>query len=312
MPRIITLTPNPALDYAFDAEKIEPNCKLRCTAPRVDPGGGGVNVSRAAQRLGAETLAIFTAGGVFGEALKDAVAREGVAARMISVASPTRPAFHAHETSTGAEYRFNFPGDALTGEEIDAMLAALAEETREGDFVVGSGSLPPGAPDDFWARAARIAKQTGAHFALDSSRGVTEALTEGISLLRLNKTEAPALAGHDLAWPQGYEEFAKAIVARGRAARVAVTHGGDGGILVSERGTARAPAPKVPIVSAVGAGDSFVGALMVALMQGKSDADALRFAFAAAAATMMTPGTALFDTEEVVKLFNDAPPPAPR
>lgn len=303
MPRIVTLTPNPALDFAFEVEKIEPNRKLRCADPRSDPGGGGINVSRAAKRLGAETLAIFTAGGVYGEALKEAVAGEAIPARIIAVAAATRPAFHAHETSTGAEYRFNFPGEEMSGAEADAMLAALAEEIGKGDLVVGSGSLPPGAPLDFWARAARIARKAGAHFALDSSRGVREALSEGVWLLRLNKSEAPALAGHDLEWPQGYEEFAAALVAGGKAARVAVTHGGDGGLLASAAGVARAPAPKVAVHSAVGAGDSFVGALIVALMRGEPDAEALRFAFAAAAATLMTPGTALFDPEEVRRIY---------
>lgn len=191
----------------------------------------------------------------------------------------------------------------MTGAEIDAILSALAEETHDGDVVVGSGSLPPGAPIDFWARAARIARGKKALFALDSSRGVREALSEGVWLLRLNKSEAPALAGHDLDWPQGYEDFAATLVASGKAARVAATHGGDGGILASAGGMVRAPAPKVAVHSAVGAGDSFVAALIVALIEGKSDLDALRFAFAAAAATLMTPGTALFDPSEVRRIY---------
>lgn len=106
MPRIITLTPNAALDFAFEVEKIEPNRKLRCGEPRSDPGGGGINLSRAARRLGADTLAIFTAGGVYGEALKSAVAGKSIPARIISVASGTRPAFHAHETSRRVSFQF--------------------------------------------------------------------------------------------------------------------------------------------------------------------------------------------------------------
>lgn len=303
MPRIVTLTPNPALDYAFEVEKVEPNRKLRCSDPRTDPGGGGINVSRAASRLGAGTLAIFTAGGVYGEALKEAVAREGVAARIVAVAAPTRPAFHAHETSSGAEFRFNFPGESLAASEVEALLAALAEETHTDDFVVGSGSLPPGAPADFWAKAARVAADRRAHFALDSSRGVREALAEGVALLRLNKADSLALAGRELAFPEGCVAFAQAIVARREAARVVITHGGDGGILASVGGVSRAPAPKVRIHSAVGAGDSFVAALIVAMMAGKPDADALRYGFAAAAATMMTPGTALFDPAAMRRIY---------
>lgn len=307
MPRIITLTPNPALDLAFEAVKIEPSMKLRCTDPRVDPGGGGINVSRAAQRLGADTLAIFTAGGAYGAGLREAVASENLAVRIIPIASSTRPAFHAYESSTGAQYRFNFPGEEMTADEAAAMLSALEEETHAGDFVVGSGSLPPGAPREFWARAARIAREKGARFALDSSSAAREALAEGISLLRLNKNEAPALAGRALEWPQGYEDFAKSIIAEGGAERVVVTHAGDGGLMASAKGVLYAPSPKVKVVSAVGAGDSFVGALIVALLEGKADEEALRFAFAAASAALTTPGTQLFDPDTARKIYEGSP-----
>lgn len=306
-PRIITLTPNPALDFSFETGKLEPNRKLRCSSPRTDPGGGGINVSRAAKRLDAETLAIFTAGGLYGDALKEAIAREGVDARMVPVAKTTRPAFHVRETETGAEYRFNFPGEELTGGEIGALFTALAEETHAGDYVVGSGSLPPGAPPDFWAQAARIAKRSSANFVLDSSRGVRKALAEGIFLLRLNKADAAALAGRELAWPDEAAAFAKSIVAKGGADRVVITHGGDGGLMASDEGVAYAPAPKVPVVSAVGAGDSMVAALVAALMRGMRDDESLGYALAAAAATLKTPGTMLFDPDEVHRIFAQRP-----
>lgn len=306
MARLITLTPNPALDFAFETEKIEPNRKLRCSSPRVDPGGGGINVSRAARRLGADTLAIFTAGGVYGEALKKAVAQENVSARITPVSSETRPAFHARETSTGNEYRFNFPGEAMNENEARALLDALSEETDAGDFVVGSGSLPRHAPTDFWARAARIAKSKEACFALDTSRGLEAALAEGVYLLRLNKIDAATLAGRPLAWPDGAADFAKSLIAGGGAELIVMTHGGTGGLLARADRVCFADAPKVEIVSAVGAGDSFVGALVVALMEGKTDQEALRYGFAASAATLKTAGTMLFDADDMRQIYESA------
>ncbi len=306
MPRIITLTPNPALDFSFEAEKIEPNRKLRCSEARTDPGGGGVNVARAATRLGADTLAIFTAGGVYGEALVKAVEKEKVAARVIAVASDTRPAFHAHDRSSGDEFRFNFPGAEITAAEAEAMLAALREETRRGDMIVGSGSLPAGAPDNFWARAARIAKNAGASLILDTTSGEDEALREGLFLLRKNKLEVSTIAGHTLDWPDEAAAFAKEFISKHAVEKLVVTHGGDGALMASANGVVRAPSMPVKIESAVGAGDSFVGALTVALMKGEPDEAALRFAMAAAGATLMTPGTALFDPAEVKRLFLDA------
>ena len=127
MPRIITLTPNPALDFSFEAEKVEPNQKLRCSNPRVDAGGGGVNVARAALRLSAQTLAIFTTGGLHGATLKEAVARENVPVRIVPVGGETRPAFHVRETYSGDEFRFNFPGAEMSDGEASLFLAALEE-----------------------------------------------------------------------------------------------------------------------------------------------------------------------------------------
>lgn len=307
MARIITLTPNPALDFSFEVERVESNQKLRCAGLHVDPGGGGINVARAAKRLGADVLAIYAQGGVFGARLAEALAAENVPCRIIPVATETRPAFHARETSTGREYRFNFPGEEMAAAEAGAMLSALEEEAISDDYVVASGSLPPGAPNDFWARATRIAKAKSAHLIIDTTTGVEQALAEGVSVLRLNKSEAPVLAGRPLDWPNETTAFARSLVDGGKAARVVITQGGEGGVLVSKDGAVRTGAPKVPVVSAVGAGDSFVGALTVALIEGRSEEEALRFAFAAAAATLMTPGTALFDPSDVQRIFHTGP-----
>ena len=97
MTRIITLTPNPALDYAVSADFVEPNRKLRCHDPQMHPGGGGINVARTCSRFGAHTLAIFTAGGVYGDALVKSLAIENVPMRMIPIAGETRLAFHGRE-----------------------------------------------------------------------------------------------------------------------------------------------------------------------------------------------------------------------
>jgi len=305
MPRIITLTPNPTYDFAVDADFVEPNRKLRCKNPQTHPGGGGVNVARATSRLGAETLAIFTAGGLYGEALKGAVAEERVNARAVPIAGTTRLAFHVADLGKGDEYRFNLPGAALSTAEADALLEAVREETNPGDYVVGSGSLPPGAPPDFWAQAARAAKDKDARFALDSIHGLQHALKEGVHLLRQNKHEYQALAGRALGWPGEITAFAEELARKGGAERMIITHGDDGSVMATRTQTVTTPALEVRAHSAVGAGDTFVGALIVALMRGDDDQNALRFAAACAAATRMSPGNALFDPADAERLYRE-------
>ena len=304
MPRIITVTPNPTFDFAVDADFVEPNRKLRCKNPSSHPGGGGINVARAAHRLGADVLSILTKGGLYGEALVKVFADETVPMRTISIAGDTRIAFHVQDLRSESEYRFNLPGADLLEDEAAAILSAINDETAAGDFVVGSGSLPPGAPIDFWAQCARAAKANDGKFVLDSIAGVREALDEGIYLLRQNRYEYPALAGGDLAWPDEITAFAQKLVANGGAEKVSITHGGDGSIMASNDGkTSRAPAHQIKAASAVGAGDSFVGALLVAMHRGDDDETALNFGMSAAGATRMSPGTALFKPDDVWRLF---------
>lgn len=311
MPRILTLTPNPTCDFAVEADFVEPNRKLRCKSPDRHAGGGGLNVARAASRLGAEVLAIFPVGGLFGEMLIELVEKENIPTRTIAAAGETRLAFHVYDRKEGDEYRFNFPGATMSAEERDLLLDALEQETKIGDYVVGSGSLPPGDTADMWARAARVARKKGARFVLDSVSGLDAALNEGVFLLRQNKTEYQALAGEKLAWPKEVAAFAAKIVSDGGAERVAITHGSDGSVMAGPNGAVTAPTLATKTQSAVGAGDSFVAALIVALMKGWSDKDSLRYGAAAAAATRLSPGTSLFEAADVERLFA-APPGKPR
>jgi 6-phosphofructokinase 2 len=307
MARIITLTPNPTYDFAVDVAKVEPNRKLRCVNPESHPGGGGLNVARAAKRLGAETLAIYTAGGLYGAALKGLVADDGVPSRAVAVAGETRLAFHVRDTGSSSEYRFNLPGSELGIEERRALLEALQQETKAGDYVVGSGSLPPmrgdGASETFWADAARIAKQQGARFVLDSISGLQAALDEGVFLLRHNEHEYQALAGGPLSWPDEIAGFAQGLARAGKAERVIITHGADGSVLASRDRVFFSPVFPVRAHSAVGAGDSFVAGVVASLLQGKSEEDALRMGAACAAATRLSSGTSLFDKSDVDRLM---------
>ncbi len=301
------MTPNPTYDFAVDAPKVEPNRKLRCVNPESHPGGGGLNVARAAMRLGADALAIFTAGGIYGEALKGLVAEEQTPMRAVPVAGETRIAFHVRDVATNDEYRFNLPGTEMSAAERKALASAIEQEARAGDYVVGSGSLPPmqghDAQETFWADCARIAKSKHARFVLDSVSGLDAALKEGVFLLRHNEHEYKALAGGALKWPDEIATFAQGLAKKGAAERVVITHAGDGSVMATKDALTFTPVFPVRAHSAVGAGDSFVAGLTVALSRGWNDADALRYGAACAAATRLSSGTALFNKEDVERLY---------
>lgn len=307
--RIITLTPNPALDLWTTTDVVEPGHKLRCSAPKLDAGGGGVNVSRVIHRLGGDTLALFTVGSGIGHQLAAEVEREGIAYDSIVIANETRMSVHVDEERSGDLYRFVMPGPVVSATEGRRLLDRFAAETTPDVLAVASGSLPPGLDQVFWADLVDEAARAGCRILLDTSNGIAAALDKGVFLLRQDHDEATRLSGKDMDWPGETADWASGLVARGAAEIVIVTHGGDGALMVtaSER-LALAP-PQVEALSAVGAGDSFMGALCVELARDGQPADALRLAVTAATAALLTPGTELCSKEDIERLLELCPAP---
>lgn len=302
MAKVLTLTLNPTVDVSGDAEVIRPVRKVRTSNGRFDPGGGGINVARVTAKLGRPVEAVYLAGGEVGQMLDRLLAEQGVATRRISIEGQTRLGFIVHETSTGLEYRFVPEGPAVPADKLEAVLAVVAD--HDSDYVVGSGSLPAGAPEDFYARAANAAARRGARFVLDTSGAALKATLDRakVFLAKPSLSELEQFAGRRLG-PDDAAEVAADIVGRGAAELIAVTLGADGAILASRESVIRLPTILVRVRSAVGAGDSFLAGMVWALMEGKDAGEAFRFGIAAGAAAAMTPGTELCRVEDIGALL---------
>jgi 6-phosphofructokinase 2 len=304
VPDIVTLTINPAIDIFVNVTRVEATRKLRCSAPKRDPGGGGINVARVAHRLGRDVLPIYPIGGQIGKLLQRLVEREDIESLVTPSHVETRENFTAYEETTGEQYRFVLPGSALHRAEWEACLDKLSGLTARPKFVVVSGSLPPGVPDDFFARAIRLAKALGAKAVVDSSGAALKAaLADGVTLMKPNLAELGDLVGHKLDSEAEQIAACRKLVTAKRAEMVALTLGADGALLVTATQAWRALPMKIEAVSAVGAGDSFLGGLMAALAAGDPLEDAFRVAVAAASAAVLTPGTGLCQPLDVKKLL---------
>jgi 6-phosphofructokinase 2 len=299
---VLTLTMNPAIDIATAVERVEPVHKLRCTAPRRDPGGGGINVARVVARMGGAVTAIYPVGGAGGQQLQRLVESEGVRSSTFAVKDETRLSFTVTETASGDEFRFVLPGESFREADWRAALDTLGQCAQRG-YLVLSGSLPPGVPADFYAHAASVAKARGCKVVVDTSGpAATAALREGVYLIKPNLQELEAIAGRALPGESDWLGACLQIVETGQAEIVALTLGANGAMLVSK--DIRLRAAPLPIVasSSVGAGDSFLGALVWALADGRTQDDAFRWANAAGSAALLTPGTELCRREDVERL----------
>jgi 6-phosphofructokinase 2 len=300
--RIATLTLNPALDLSSVADVVQPVHKIRTVGDHVDAGGGGINVARVVHALGGDTLAVIATGGVTGRYVEGLLDEAGVPRRSVPIAGRTRISLTVQERSTGLEYRFVPQGPVLAPAEWQAILAAL--EQIECRWLVLSGSLPPGAPQDAYARIARKAAARGQLVALDTSGPALEAaLDAGVALVKPSLRELEAVAGRPLPGPAQQEQEAMAIVRSGRATLVALTLGAAGALLASAEGVVRLAAPAEPVHTAVGAGDAFLGALVLALTRGAHGREALAWGIAAGAAAVAQTGTARLDRPAVERRF---------
>lgn len=309
MMSIATLTMNPTLDVSFEVDRIFPTHKMRGENERHDPGGGGINVARVFVRLGGNARCYYLAGGATGAALDWILDLHQIVQNRISISGETRVSTSVFERESGREYRFVTNGPTVSAAEWQKCEALLSE--AKCDYLIASGSLPQGVPEDFYARVAGMAKKRGIRFVLDSSGpGLAQGLSEGgVFLVKPSIGELRALTGRQLAGNETIIEAASAIVRRGEAQYVAVTMGHDGAILASEDGIIQLPAIPVQAASAVGAGDSFLAAMVYAFAEGHSPVEAFRFGMAAGAAAVLTPGTGLARAEDIRRLYADTAPP---
>jgi 6-phosphofructokinase 2 len=301
---VYTLTLNPAVDISMTIERLIPEHKLHCSPPRYDAGGGGINVSKAIHRLGGQSTAMFTSGGTAGLTLQELVEKEGVDYEIIGIEGLTRECFVVTETVPNQQYRFGTPGPTLSSGEAMACMAHLQALPPTVDYLVASGSLPPGLPTDFYAPIARFAKSRNIRLVLDTAgEPLRAALDAGVFMIKPNLGELAHLVGVERLEMNQINEAAHGLIEAGNCEVVVVSLGPRGAVLVTADGHEFVPTPPVKKVSTVGAGDSLVGGIVYALSQGKSYTDAIRLGVACSTAATMNAGTELFHPADVDPLL---------
>ena len=304
MHKILTITINPALDKSTHVKRVLPEKKLRCDKPTYEPGGGGINVSRAIRKLGGNSCAWLLSGGPAGDKLCQLLKDEGVDYWSGQTKSWTRENLMVMEDSTGDQYRFGMPGPQIEASEWQHVIDKLESLEHVPEYVVASGSLAPGVPDDFYCQMAVIAHKRNFKLIVDTSGdALVKAAGEGLYLIKPNLGELAKLAGKDHISALEQEQFAMQVLNEGKCKVLVVSLGPRGAMLASkESGIHYVVPPTVKQQSAVGAGDSMVAGIVMSLLKGWPLEEVVRYGVAAGTAATMTPGSELCrkeDTEEI-------------
>jgi 6-phosphofructokinase 2 len=302
---IATLTVNPAVDVAAQADEVRPGHKIRTFGERFDPGGGGINVARVVHALGGRARALVVTGGVTGRYVEEMLSDGGVPWSAVPIAGATRISFTVRDRANNAEYRFVPQGPQLEAADCARILEAI--EQLDAGWLVVSGSLSPGAPTDFYATVARSAARRGIKVALDTSGAALKAsLGEHISVLKPSLSEFESIVGQRARDAPTRSALAAELVRSGVASMIALTLGGEGAILATQQGVRHATALPVRERSGVGAGDSFLAGLVLGLARRESPDRALQLAMATAAVAVSHSGTAQVRRSEVEELLAGA------
>ncbi|OLF05576.1 1-phosphofructokinase [Actinophytocola xinjiangensis] len=284
---IVTLTLNPSLDRTIEVARLSRGELNRASAARLDPGGKGVNVSRALAAHGVATRAVVPCGGPEGEQLTALLRQEGIDVVAVAVAGHTRSNVSLVEPD-GTVTKINEPGGSLLPDDLARVEEAVLDAAAGADWVVASGSLPPGVPDGSYAGLGRRLGELGVRFAVDSSGpALGAALAARPALVKPNREELAESVGFGIHTVADAIEAAHRMRAAG-AATVLASLGADGAVLVDGRGVRWGESPVDRGRSTVGAGDAMLAGFLAA---GETGADDLTEALSWGAAAVRLPGS---------------------
>ena len=296
---VLTLTPNPSIDRTVALSGVlDRGAVLRAESVTSQAGGKGVNISRAALAAGVPTIAVLPA-------LKDdpfvvELLRDGIDCRPEQPAGAVRVNLTLTEPD-GTTTKINTPGAVVGPADLDRLATAVTQRARQAAWVVLAGSLPPGAPDTWYAELVGALADSSAKVAVDTSGAPLVALAAGLEqhapdLMKPNGEELASLTGGDAvaieADPAAAAAAAGVLVSRG-VGTVLATLGGSGAVLVTAQGAWHATPPPTTVVSTVGAGDSSLFGYLLGDLRGVEPAERLRFAVAYGSAAAGLPGTTI-------------------
>ncbi|MER5807608.1 1-phosphofructokinase [Streptomyces sp. NPDC002033] len=286
---ILTVTPNPSLDRTYEVPSLERGEVLRATGDRVDPGGKGVNVSRAVAAAGVRTTAVLPLGGPPGTLLAELLGAQGVDVTAVSIAGQTRSNISVTEPC-GTVTKINTAGPELSAAESALLLDTVRTCSGAAAWIACCGSLPRGLAPEWYAEIVARAHQGGARIALDTSGpALLAALPARPDVVKPNVAELAEAVGRPLATLGDAVKAAEELVGLGAGA-VLASLGAHGQLLVGPEGAFHGTAPVTAVRSDVGAGDASLAGFLIA---GGTGPAALASALAHGAAAVQLPGSVM-------------------
>ena len=292
---ITCISLNPSIDRTLTVENFTPGGLNRVISTRDLAAGKGINVALTVSALGldAECVGFMyrDSGSLFEKRLMvnstayDFIWRDGAARTNIKV----------FDQSAGVVTELNESGQEIDGESLKQMTELVCRHAENSDYLILSGSMPPGCPDDYYRTLINAVDGLGCRCVLDADG---ERLKYGLQaqpfMIKPNRFELETMAGRPLRTVEEVRDAARKYIDLGVSV-VAVSLGADGAMILQHDEAYFAPKLNVEVKSTVGAGDSMVAALVAGFMAENDLEDAFRMGMACATARCMTEGYKIVD-----------------
>ncbi|MBO4299670.1 MAG: 1-phosphofructokinase [Clostridia bacterium] len=293
---------NPAVDRTVSVPTLTPGGLNRVAASRSDAGGKGVNVAVTLARLGMDAACLSFLPRENGRLIEEKLASEGVAGASVTLEGAIRTNLKVFDESRREITEINESGAPVNEKALADMAALIAGYAERSDFLVLSGSLPPGCPPSFYRDVMESAPRA-CRCVLDADANrLREGLKARPFLIKPNLHELRELTGEPLNGLSDINRAARSLVGQGVGV-VAVSMGGEGAFITDGRVSLRAPRVDVAVRSTVGAGDAMIAGLVSGLSRGLTLEQTFRLGVACATASVMSEGTGLIENTAVQALL---------
>lgn len=303
----VVVSLNPCVDKTIWIDQFVYGGTNRVQRTQEDVAGKGTNVCVAFQSLGQECICIGFDYAGSRKTVAQRLAECGGRCEMVTLPGAMRTNLKIFESSTGVMSEINEKGAGIEEKDLQQLLTnyqSMLKTLDEQSMVILTGSIPPGVPSDIYARMIRMAREQGIRTLLDASGEPLLYGAEAVPYaMKPNQDEIGQILGRSIRTLEEAAEGAKELISRGTA-YCCVSLGSEGAVLVTDKHAYRAPALKVEVRGIQGAGDSLVAGMTIALMNGKTEREALQYAMAAAGGSVMQDGT-LMCTRELFEQLLD-------
>jgi 1-phosphofructokinase/tagatose 6-phosphate kinase len=305
--RLLFVAANPSIDRLYEVDRLAIGEIHRPRLALAVPGGKGLNAARAAATLGGSVTAVAIIAGRAGDWIAEQLVELGIQSAIARAGGETRTCVSILDRAMGSMTEIYEPGAEIEPTAWDALETIVRTELNRGDvFAIAlSGSLPPGAPQDGYARIARIASAASAPVVVLADTygpALTTVLAERPAVVKLNALEAAEASGvpvEDV--PSAFD--ATRVLRKAGAGCVVVTLGGGGAVVETGDERAHLIPPDRPGSYPVGSGDAFLGGLAVGLQRGETAIEAARLGLAAGIANAQIPGAGRLDPATAAEIL---------